>query len=129
MRDSAGGVLGVEHRVGHELADVVVLQAIEHLGSLAPGAHQARHPEFGQVLGHRGGGLAHSLGQVVDAQFAADQRPQQLDAGGVGEHAEHLEDQVGVVVGETGCMLICIHTQIIAVVEGTMSGDWGLPVG
>jgi len=40
-----------------------------------------------------------------------------LDAGGVGKHAEDLDDQVGVIVGETACMLICIYTQIIAVGE------------
>jgi putative NADPH-quinone reductase len=41
--------------------------------------------------------------------------PQQLDAGGVGKHAEDLDDQIRVIVGQRAYMPICIHTQIVAV--------------
>ena len=86
-------MLGVVHGVGDELADVVVLEPVEHLRALPAGAHQARHPQLRQVLRHRRRRLADPCGEVVDRSSPSDQRPQQLHAGGVGEHPEHLDDQ------------------------------------
>ena len=50
---AGAGVFGVEHRVGDQLPDVVVLQAVEDRGALAAGADQPRHPQLRQVLRHR----------------------------------------------------------------------------
>ena len=95
MAGHAGSrVFGVEHRVGDQLPDVVVVQAVEDRGALAAGADQPRHPQLRQVLRHRRGGFADVVGQIVDRHLPAHQCPQHLDAGGVGEHPEHLDDQV-----------------------------------
>ena len=114
---ATGGVFGVVHRVGDELADVIVLQPVEHLGAFAPGSHQPRHPQLRQVLRHRRPRLADPFGEFVDRQLTVGERPQQLDAGRVGQHPEHLDDEVGLFVGQSASadLLICIHTQIIAV--------------
>jgi hypothetical protein len=66
-------VLGVVHGVGDELTDVVVLQPVEHLGALAAGTHQVRHPQLGQVLRHRRRGLADAAGQIVHRHLAIAQ--------------------------------------------------------
>jgi hypothetical protein len=109
-------VLGVEHRVGDQLPDVVILEGIEDRGALAAGADQSRHPQFGQMLRHRRRGLADVLGELVDRHLPAHQRPQHLYAGGIGEHPEHLDDQIHLIAGQPPPTSgrICIHTQIIA---------------
>ena len=100
MAGHAGaGVFGVEHRVGDQLADVVVLQAVEDRGAVAAGPHQPRHPQLRQVLRHRRRRFADVVGQVVDRHLAVHQRPQHLDPGGIGQHPEHLDDQTHLIVG------------------------------
>ncbi|AQA21722.1 transcriptional regulator, ArsR family domain protein [Rhodococcus sp. MTM3W5.2] len=109
------GVLGVEHRVGHQLAHVVVLEPIEHCRALAARPHQTRHPQLRQVLRHRRRRLADVHRQLVDRAFPVDQGPQHAHPGGVRQHAEHLHDQVDLVVVQPppASCIICIHTQII----------------
>ncbi|GAY16024.1 hypothetical protein MSZK_27500 [Mycobacterium sp. shizuoka-1] len=68
------------------------------------------------MLGHRRRGLADTFSEVIDAEFAVDQCPQQLDAGGVGQHPEDFDDQMGMVRSQ---LPICIHTQIVANAAGT----------
>ena len=91
--DARAGVLGVEHRVADQLADMLVLEAVVDRGARPAGANQPGHPQLGQVLRDGRRRLADELGEFVDGQFAVDQRPQHLDAGGVGQHPEHLDDQ------------------------------------
>ncbi len=52
-RNATRRVLGVVHCIGDELADVNVHEPVEHLGALATGPHQSRHPQYGEVLRHR----------------------------------------------------------------------------
>lgn len=116
MGGGATGMFGVVDGVGDELADMVVLESVEHLRALAPGAHEPGHPQFRKVLGHRRCGLLDVCGQVVDRQLAIGESPQQLHAGGVGEHPEDLDDEIGLFVGQPpgAEFVICIHTQIVA---------------
>ncbi len=104
---AAGGMPGVADRVGDELTDVIVFQPIEHLPTLATGPDRAGHSQLGKMPGHRRWRFADAFGEVVDAELAVDQRPEQLYPGGVGQHPEHLHDQQGVIVSQ---LLICIHT-------------------
>ena len=114
------GVFGVEHCVGDQLPDVVVVQAVEDRRALAAGADQPRHPQLRQMLRHRRGGFPDVGGQVVDRHLTAHQRPQHLDAGGIGQHPEHLDHQIHLIIGQptTALTNICIHTQIISVERG-----------
>lgn len=50
------------------------------------------------MLRHPGRGLAHGLGQLVDWQLSLQQRPQQSHPCGVGDHPEHLDRQVDMVM-------------------------------
>ena len=95
------GVFGVEDSVGDQLPDVVVVQAVEDGGALAAGPDQPRHPQLRQVLRHRRGGFPDMGCQVIDRHLPAHQRPQNLDAGGIGQHPKHLDDQVHLVIGES----------------------------
>jgi hypothetical protein len=117
---ASGHVFGVVHHVGDELADVIVLQPGEHLGAFAPGSHQPRHSQLRQVLRHRRPGLADPSGEFVDGRLTIGERPQQLDTRRVGQHPEHLNDEVGLFVGQSAPadLPICIHMQIIAVGQG-----------
>ncbi len=87
--DPGTGVFGVEDGVDDELAHVVVLQAVEDRRAVPTGAHQASHPQLGEVLGDRRCRFADMLGEFVDRHFAVGQGPQHLHAGGVGQHPEH----------------------------------------
>ena len=113
------GVFGVEDCVGDQLSDVVVVQAVEDGGAFAAGADQSRHPQLRQVLRHRRGRLPDMCCQVIDRHLPAHQCPQHLDAGGIGEHPEHFDDQVHLVIGEptTTSSRICIHTQIVGLTD------------
>lgn len=109
-------MFGVENGVDDELADVVVLQPVENCRALAAGANQPRHAEFGQVLRHRRRGLADMFGEFVHRTLGRGERPQNLNASGIGEHAEYLDDERGLLVGQpiTNHLVICIHTRIVA---------------
>jgi hypothetical protein len=113
-RDPGTGVLGVVNGVDNKLSDVVVLQAVEDRRTLPTGSHQASHPQLGEVLRHRWCGFAHMLGEFIDRHLALGERPQHLDAGGVGQHPEHLDNQADLIVRQPSILVTCIHTQIIA---------------
>jgi hypothetical protein len=66
------GVFGVEHCVGDQLPDVVVVQAVEDRGTFPAGADQPRHPQLRQMLRRRRGGFADMGGQVVDRHLPVD---------------------------------------------------------
>jgi hypothetical protein len=44
-----------------------------HLGALAAGTHQVRHPQLGQMLRHRRRGLADATGQICHRHLAITQ--------------------------------------------------------
>src|ERR1700758_5624798 len=123
------GVLGVEDSIDNELADVVVLQAVEDGGSVPAGAHETCHPQLCQVLGNRWRRLAHVLGKFVDRHLAMRQRPEHLHAGGVSQHPEDLDDQTGLVIWQPPFAITCMHTQTIANGSAAASGRVGSPEG
>ena len=72
-------------------------------------------PDHGQVLGHRRRWLVHPGSQLIDRQFLIDQRPQQAHPGGVRQHPEHLNGELGLLDRQTiRPSTICAHTQIIS---------------
>ena len=114
--DGRAGVFGVVDAVDDQLPDVVVLQLVEDLGAFPSGPDQPGHPQLRQMLGHRRARLADRFGQLVDRLLAVDQRPQDLDAGAVGEHPEHLDRQRDLILRQPAgrWLTICIHKQIVA---------------
>ena len=113
--NTGSGVFGVEDGVGDQLPHVLVVEAVKDRGALASGTDQTRHAQFRQVLGHRRGGLPDVTGEVADRHLTAAQRPQHLHPRGIGEHAEDLDDQVDLVIGQppSASTFICMHTQIV----------------
>ena len=67
--------------------------------------------------------------QVIDRHLPAHQCPQNLDAGGIGEHPEHFDHQVHLVIGEptTTSSPICIHTQIVELSDSRGNTTAGAP--
>lgn len=60
------GVFGIEHGVDDELANVVVVQPVDHLRPFTPGVNEPRHSQFCEVLRYGRRGLGHALGEFVD---------------------------------------------------------------
>ncbi|BBY17096.1 hypothetical protein MLIT_26880 [Mycolicibacterium litorale] len=54
-------------------------------------------------------------GKIIYRHLTAHQCPEDLHPGGIGEHPEHLDDEVHLIVGQppSASLTICIHTQII----------------
>jgi hypothetical protein len=68
--------------------------------------------------------------QVIDRHLPAHQCPQNLDAGGIGEHPKNFDHQIDLVISEptTTSSLICIHTQIVGLmVELGQYDGWCTP--
>jgi len=92
------GVVGMEQRLVQQLAHVHVGSGVEHERAVAAGLDQSGEPELGQVLADRGGRGPDQTGQARHRRLALQQRPQQLDPGGVGEHPEGLRGQVDLLL-------------------------------
>lgn len=123
-RNSGAGMLGVVDRIDDELADMVVLQPVENLRPLPPGPDEPRHAQLREVLRHRRSGLSDVLGEVVHRSLRRGQRPEDLNAGGIREHPEHLDDEGRLFVGKPLLyfLTICMHTRIVAVEELSRPG-------
>ena len=62
------GVFGLEQGVGHQLAGILVGEAVEDtLPLLAAGDH-AGQPQLGEMLGNGGGRLVDGLGDLPDGE-------------------------------------------------------------
>ena len=113
--DAADGVLGVEHRIGDELAHVVVLEAVEHLGAFRRVRTNRAIAQLGQVLRHRWRRLADPLGEVRSPRARPDQAPQQLHRVASASIRNTSTTRSAWSSDSQGCRLvICIHTQIMA---------------
>jgi len=91
------GVFSMENRVLDELADMVAVHPVEHLGALPPGLDQASHPQPSQVLRDPGRGLPRRCHQLSHGQFCVEETPEQPYPRRVGQHPEDLDRQVHLV--------------------------------
>jgi len=69
------------------------------------------------MLGDRGSWLVDPIGQLVDRQLLVDQRPEKTHAGGVGQHPEDLDSELGLLdrqLSATTNSTICVHAQIVS---------------
>jgi hypothetical protein len=48
--------------------------------------------------------------------WCVNRHPQELNAGGIGEHLEHLDHQIHLIIGQRPPthFFTCIHTQIVS---------------
>lgn len=100
----AVGVVHVEEGLGQQRVHVRVGGGVVDEGAFTPPSHETCQPQLGQVLAHGRGADPGQVGQTGHRRLALQQRPQQLDAGRVGEHAEGLGSQV--------CLLVLRHGQV-----------------
>jgi hypothetical protein len=85
------GMLGVEHGISHQLLDVVIVEAVVNSGAVTARADEACHSELRQVLGDTRGGLIDVVRQVAHRHLLTHQSPEDLNAGGIGQHAKDLD--------------------------------------
>jgi hypothetical protein len=88
---TGSGMLGVEHGISHELLDVVIVEAVVDRGALTARADKTCHAELRQVLGDTRGWLVYVVRQVAHRHLLAYQCPEDLNAGGIRQHAEDLD--------------------------------------
>jgi hypothetical protein len=89
---TGSGMLGVEHGISHQLLDVVIVEAVVNSGAFTARTDKACHPELRQVLGDARGWLVDVIRQVAHRHLLAYQCPQDLNAGGIRQHPEDLDD-------------------------------------
>src|SRR5262249_14074287 len=111
-RDPRTRVLGVVHRIRHQLLDVFVLQAVVNRRALTTCPHQTSHPQLRQVLRHRWRRFADALSELIHRQLAVRQQPQHLNPRRISQHPKYLNDQGDLLITKP-CAVICMHTQII----------------
>ncbi len=112
------GVFGLEQGVGHQLAGMLVGEAVEDtLPLLAAGDH-AGQPQLGEMLGNGGGRLVDGLGDLPDGELTVLQCQDDAHPRRLGQHREDCHGEVNVLRGgRIDDRLICMHAQIIAYVD------------
>ena len=119
------GVFGLEQGVGHQLAGMLVREAVKDALPLLAAGDDAGQPQLGEMLGNGGGSLPDGLGDLPDGEFAIPQRQDDTHPRRLGQHREDRHGEFDVLrVGETEEGVICIHMQMI-----TCAGIWvnGVP--
>lgn len=91
-------VVGVVQRIVDQFGDVVVGQLVVDEVAVATRGDDAGQPQLGEVLGDSGRRLSHARCQLVDAQLALAQMPDDVQPGAVGEHPERLHGQLDLPV-------------------------------
>jgi cation diffusion facilitator family transporter len=108
--DVAIDVVGVEQRLRQQVQDVIVGRGVVHEGAFTAARDQTGQPQFRQVLADRGRCGAGEFRQAGDRGFPLQQRPEHLDAGGVGQHPERLDREVDLfVTGHVELRLRGVH--------------------
>jgi hypothetical protein len=106
-----GGVFGVIDRVLDQLANVGVLDPVEHLVCLLTSPHNSRHAQLGQVLRDTRRRFAYRVGQFLDRHLCVKHCPQQAHPSRVGEHAEYLDRPLRMTGSQLALTYprICLH--------------------
>ncbi len=137
-RDAAERVLGLENRIRDELTGVFVRQPIEDARAVLPGRDDPSEAKLRQMLRNGCRRLLENVGQKIDRQLLITQGEDDAHPRRIRQHAEDLDRQLDVLtVGEPPAYLvICIHTQIIALTgparqcarhyPGSMCASYGL---
>ena len=107
-------VLDVTDRVQHELADVVVLDAVEHGVALLAGGHQPCETHLGQMLRDAGDRAFEQCRQLRDRTLLVEQRARDPQPRGIGQHPQDLDGKRDDILIPLGFLHICVHAQILA---------------
>ena len=117
------GVFGLEQGISHQLAGMLVGEAVEDaLPLLAAGDH-AGQSQLGEMLGNGGRGLPDCLGDLPDGELAVSQRQDDAHPRRLSQHREDRHSEVDVLRGRRiDDRLICMHAQIIAYADTWVKG-------
>jgi hypothetical protein len=86
-------VIGVRQRLLDQVAHVGVVGCIEQAVPVPSHLHQPRHSQLGEVLRHRRWLSSDVASEVAHRVLPVQQRPQDPQAGVVGEELERLDGQ------------------------------------
>ena len=104
-------MVGVVEGFRQQASHVVVGGGVVGEGSFTSHPDQPGQAELGEVLGDSRGRGAHEVGETGDRRLALQERPQDLDARGIGQQPETLARQVHLPVGRhLEALHIFVHT-------------------
>ena len=83
-----------------QLDQVLIVQAVEHSAPVAADRDQAQVAQHPQLLRDGVPPQAGAGGELLDGEFAADQRVEQLEPAGGGERRHSLGEALGLLIGE-----------------------------
>ncbi len=89
VRDAPDRVVSELKHLIDQCREVVAGEAVEHAAAVAADLDESCQPQTAQVLGNRGAGGGHLVGEGAYVLLGTEQA-QQVEAGWVGEVAEHV---------------------------------------
>ena len=98
-------MIGMEERLLHQLADVVVLSGIEHPGTVTAHPDEPGEAQLGQMLRHRSRLRSDMGGQLVDRMLAVKERPKNSQPSVVRQQLERLNRQLNLLVSRLSAYL------------------------
>jgi hypothetical protein len=121
MSPSAASLMvGMGERLTDEFADVVVGQRVEDERPFPPVRDQTCQAQLGQVLTHGGRGSARQVREAGDGRLALHERPQDVQPGGIGQHAQRVGSPADVDrLGHVETLDVMVHGPY-----GTGPIDW-----
>ncbi len=129
-RQSLCHVVGMVKRFAQKWTEMSGVRGVVDVVARTSSRHQTGEPQLGQMLGHRARLRLNQSRELPDVALAAQQDPQHLDPGGIGEHPEGVGGARDLsilwksLVWNLLRLRTCIHTQIVARHQdrGGMSG-------
>lgn len=109
-------MLGLQYRVGQQAADMLVLEPVEHAGSVPASGDDAGQTQFREMLGHGRRSLVDHVCEMIDGHLTdVLQVHKNPDGRGVSEHPEDLRRQLDMVAVQqpTTPPYICVHANIL----------------
>lgn len=88
MHTAGNDVVGVQQRLPCQTFDVLVVEGVEDAVAVAAHLYQLGQAELGQMLGHRRRASTDVVGELVDGVLAMQQRPDDPQAGRVGQELD-----------------------------------------
>jgi hypothetical protein len=117
----------VEHGLGGEAPDVLVLGGVEDLVSHPLRPHQTGQTQLGQVLGHCGWLGPDVVRQLVDGVLPMQQRPHDPQPGRVAQQPQHHGRRLNLILGRFASLRSHADSLAGLTLNGNTSGRFSSP--
>ncbi len=102
IRETSHDVVGVEEGLFYHSADVFVLSEVEHAVPLPSAPHQPGQAQLGEVLRHRCWLGTDVVSELVDRMLTVEERPDDPQAGGIGDQFQRRSSEGDLILGRLG---------------------------